>query len=797
MFTFAFRRFRAAEWRGWLPPSAMFLAMFAALLALGGDRGYFYRPGGSHDFVTAQTLAVADNLSFRHNLKLARRVESDENGGLRYVLYNNFPFGGPAVVKLATMPFGDDLSARLMAARVLMLLMFCGAALFSYLAIARIAGNRLVAFAAAALGFSGFYALYYSDGVFNEGVMDMFGAALAFHGMAVFVQEGRFRQLLLKTCAALLIGWHVYALLLPFIAFGFGGEALALLRTALSGGERRAAALRSAATAALRSRYVALAAVSIAFGASLLALNLANEYSDETGELPTLGSITRILWITETPAAYGGGWDDMLRRQLYRVGAASVPYALIRAAGWELPMSEPTWDLAVAPIVLGAAATAAALGALAFVRRKRRALAATAVLFGFCWSLPFHDTTFHGGHAFEGLWYAALAMALFALVLLGARRLLGERFGAAVLIAAAALAAPVFALSVFLAGQRDRDPDEARLNKAMMADFQVIREMTRGKNVGYIRHRAEGRFFYSHLSGGERLINPSLICAREDADYEVSFFRDDSLDSLTPENRVAFLHRGEPLEICRAKRRRLEASEPAARAKFDIYIQDNVISYLKTPCARSDTEATFFARMHAVDADDLPPEHRQDGFLPIDNAPFWYRGRAFDDACLMTLNLPDYPIAAVRTGQWRGARGGERIWETLVAPPLTAEALALYEDAYRAVAAGEPSARAGFDLYLNGGALAYLKEPCAESDARGRFFLSVHPIDVADLPADRRELGHASLNFDFAPPTGAVFNGKCMAKVKLPEYGIERIETGQWMPDSGERLWDAVIALGD
>ena len=795
MFTSAFRRFRAAEWRGWLPPSAMFLAMFAALLALGGDRGYFYRPGGSHDFISARSLALAENLSLRHNLKLARRIESDEGGGLRYDLYSRFPVGGHVLLKAATAPFGDDLAAKLLAARVLMLLMFCGAALLSYLAIARIADSRLVAFAATALGFSGFYVLWYSDGVFTEGVMDMFGVALAFHGMAVFVQEGRFRQLLLKTCAALLIGWHVYALLLPFIAFGFGGEALALLRTALSpvGGRRTSAAL-----ALLRSRYVVLAAVSIAFGASLLALNVLNEYSVSAGGgAPTLGAITRISGIADTTAAYGVGWDDMLRRQLYRVGASSVPYALIRAAGWELPMSEPTWDLAVAPTVLGIAATAAALGALAFVRRKYRALTATAVLFGFCWSLPFHYTSFHGAHGFEGLWYAALALALFAMILLGARRLLGERLGSAALIAAAALAAPVFALSVFLAGQRDRDPDEARLGKAMLADFQIIREMTAGKNVGFTKHRAEGRFVYWHLAGGERIINPSLICAREDADYEVSFFRDDSLDSLTPENRVAFLYRGEPLEICRAKRRRLEASEPAARAPFDIYIQDNVISYLKAPCARSDVQATFFARMHAVDADDLPPEHRQDGFLPIDNAPFWHRGRAFDGACLMTLNLPDYPISAVRAGQWRGARGGERIWETLAVPPLTAEALALYEDAYRAVAAGEPSARSGFDLYLNGDALAYLKEPCAESDARGRFFLSVHPIDVADLPADRRELGHASLNFDFAPPTGAVFNGKCMATVELPEYGIERIETGQWMPDSGERLWDAVIALGD
>ena len=53
-------------------------------------------------------------------------------------------------------------------------------------------------------------------------MMDLFGVMLTFHGMVVFVQEGRFRQLLVKTCVALLIGWHVYAFLLPFIALGSG-----------------------------------------------------------------------------------------------------------------------------------------------------------------------------------------------------------------------------------------------------------------------------------------------------------------------------------------------------------------------------------------------------------------------------------------------------------------------------------------------------------------------------------------------------------------------------------------------
>ena len=152
------------------------------------------------------------------------------------------PIGSYIFLKLAILQFGGDVIAGLTAARLLMLAVFCAAALTAHLAVARIAGSGLIALAATLFAFSGIYALYHADAVFGESVMDLFGVMLAFHCMVVFVQEGRFRQLLVKTCAALFLGWHVYGLLLPFIALGFGGEAFALVRSAIaSGGGIRAA----------------------------------------------------------------------------------------------------------------------------------------------------------------------------------------------------------------------------------------------------------------------------------------------------------------------------------------------------------------------------------------------------------------------------------------------------------------------------------------------------------------------------------------------------------------------------
>ena len=221
---------RLARWRDWLP-LAVLLAALASALALGGDRSYFYRPSDIlHNEVTAKNLAIAGNMSPKHGFRLATRIWRDEGGGFGYDLYGRFPIGGYALIKLAILPFEGDLAAQLLAARVLMLLMFCGAAVFAYLALARIAGDRWIALAAVLFAFSSLYALYYADSVAGETVMDLFGVMLVFHGMVVFAQEGRFRQLLVKTCAALLLGWHVYALVLPFALWGFGGEAFAFAR---------------------------------------------------------------------------------------------------------------------------------------------------------------------------------------------------------------------------------------------------------------------------------------------------------------------------------------------------------------------------------------------------------------------------------------------------------------------------------------------------------------------------------------------------------------------------------------
>ncbi len=53
-----------------------------------------------------------------------------------------------------------------------------------------------------------------------------------------------------------------------------------------------------------------------------------------------------------------------------------------------------------------------------------------------------------------------------------------------------------------------------------------------------------------------------------------------------------------------------------------------------------------------------------------------------------------------------------------------------------------------------------------------------------DLPANRQQHGYDNRDFDF-DRRGVMFDGKCMARVPLPDYAIARIITGQFVPVAG------------
>ena len=97
-------------------PLALLLLALSSVFVFGGDRSQFYRPG-HHGNVSGQTVTLAGNLSAEHRFLMFRYRELDERGEPRYAVYNRFPIGPYALVKLAILPFGDDLPQQILAAR--------------------------------------------------------------------------------------------------------------------------------------------------------------------------------------------------------------------------------------------------------------------------------------------------------------------------------------------------------------------------------------------------------------------------------------------------------------------------------------------------------------------------------------------------------------------------------------------------------------------------------------------------------------------------------------------------------
>ncbi len=94
---------------------------------------------------------------------------------------------------------------------------------------------------------------------------------------------------------------------------------------------------------------------------------------------------------------------------------------------------------------------------------------------------------------------------------------------------------------------------------------------------------------------------------------------------------------------------------------FQVYHRaSNQLVYVRESCTPADTAATFFLHIIPADAADLPPLRRQYGF---DNWDFRFAdaGRLIAGRCTAGRQLPTYPIAAIRTGQY--IKGEGKLWE--------------------------------------------------------------------------------------------------------------------------------------
>ena len=653
----------------------LFLAL-ATVFLFGGSRGQpvYGTPGTYDQQITRVHMIVALNMSPEHGFLGFHRLVRTGDDDFAYVPYNRFPVLGYALIRLVTLPFPDDIAARQAAAQMLMLVFFAAAATLAYLALCRLTGNRWTALAATLLAFSSYYALHYNDMIATDGVIDLFGMMLVLHGMAAFATDGRFGQLLAKTCVAVLLGWHVYALLLPFVALGL------------------VAALRYRDWRGVR-RHLTLGAAALAFGIAVLAANFTREYLAFDGEVAAtqLPSVESMLMRTGLAGLQGQGgeggtqasagraapqehlsaWPVVAARQLKRI-AWSMPYAVGRFFGAGRPvedLAEMRAIVVLAGVVISALVVAAICLLLISRTVRHRVPLAALALTGPCWAFAMPN---HSFHLHEGMFDVGVPLVFFGLALPRLDRLLRGRVGVSVLAGVAAV--PTFALSSFLMARTvAATPEEVRYQRAWAADVDAVREQVEVGKTILVSERIDGcnqgwRFNWKYHFTGYATVRFSN---RRFADFVVSGQRIEGTPSLTADNRFMFLYDRTSYDdaLSRYEQYAERAAPVLDSPDYDLYLVEgtrgapgNELLFFRDQCPNHQIDnhlhaqlvlmggSRVFAHVWPADANDLPPARRSFGFdALIDFQPRllgWRKG----GKCYAVCGLPDYRIAKVRVG---------------------------------------------------------------------------------------------------------------------------------------------------
>ena len=103
--------------------------------------------------------------------------------------------------------------------------------------------------------------------------------------------------------------------------------------------------------------------------------------------------------------------------------------------------------------------------------------------------------------------------------------------------------------------------------------------------------------------------------------------------------------------------------DPVVRSNFDVYIDEDQLIYVKESCSADDRDLLFFLHVFPADENDLPADREESGF---DNLGFelMQKGGVHDDVCFAAVDLPEYDIAGIKTGQWVHGEGS--VWEASI-----------------------------------------------------------------------------------------------------------------------------------
>ena len=236
-------------------------------------------------------------------------------------------------------------------------------------------------------------------------------------------------------------------------------------------------------------------------------------------------------------------------------------------------------------------------------------------------------------------------------------------------------------------------------------------------------------------------------------------------------------------------RETIAGTQPRISGPFNVYYNEGKLVYERGECDEYDAAPLFFLHLFPADPNDLPEERQSHSF---DNPDFHFTERKvpYGGGCAAVVNLPDYEITVISTGQY--ISGERQIWNGEFRV-FGRQAMLDAAFARETIAGTQPRISNLFNVYYNENKLVYAKAECDERDAAARFNLHILPVNADDLPEDRAEHGFDNRDFLFAARQVPYEDG-CAAVVDLPDYEIAAVSTGQFI--SGERqIWTGEFRL--
>ena len=225
--------------------------------------------------------------------------------------------------------------------------------------------------------------------------------------------------------------------------------------------------------------------------------------------------------------------------------------------------------------------------------------------------------------------------------------------------------------------------------------------------------------------------------------------------------------------------RMLERGERIAQSRYDVYLIEDRLIYIREQCDVAEEESSFFLHTFPLNPEELPG--RAHSTRDFDFRNFGWRA---GDTCLAIRVLPPFTIGRIRTGQTSSSR------------PLNSWLSEYYTESYKSrlvEEAGEPLLRSQFTVYRHEHTLIYVKEPCSQADTEARILLHIVPVDPRDLWDKRNQGSIDVLDFEFRE-FGERKGERCVAIRATPDYAIKEIRTGQF--GTGDSLlWEGTVTL--